>query len=359
MSQVRGTSNVMLLKKLYKITDRKPIWQIFVEFLYLTLVYRTPAQHYFGEYLFKKGVKNIRDYLPKKILRKITAYFNDRNIKIVDINKLFYDFYYSPLGINLPKVLMYNHRKLFIIDHKPVEINTSDEFSKVLSNLMLTNSLNSIFIKATYWSWGGANTYKIFAHQLVDEPHKIDALYAEVIKTGFLFQETIKQHQVLERLNPSCINTIRMDTFIDRDGNIEILSAYLRMSIKNAHADNHALGGCAVNVDLETGKLCAEGYVGVKQDLGVPLLSHPVTHVVFENFQVPCFEQAKESIIKAASYMPGLRLIGWDIGISESGPVLIEANPDYGMDANDFAAGGFMSNPVFKKIWKEYHSRKV
>jgi len=56
--------------------------------------------------------------------------------------------------------------------------------------------------------------------------------------------------------------------------------------------------------------------------------------------------------------MRGLRLVGWDIGLRVNGPVLIEGNPDYGTDLNDIATGGFLSNPVFQKAWKEYNAQK-
>jgi len=57
--------------------------------------------------------------------------------------------------------------------------------------------------------------------------------------------------------------------------------------------------------------------------------------------------------------MPGLRLIGWDIGISESGPVLIEGNSGYAIEGNDMAAEGYLSNPIFRKAWKELNDNNV
>lgn len=51
--------------------------------------------------------------------------------------------------------------------------------------------------------------------------------------------------------------------------------------------------------------------------------------------------------------MPNLRLVGWDVGIGESEPVLIEGNSDYGINSNDMAYGGYLTNPVFRKVLKE------
>ena len=51
--------------------------------------------------------------------------------------------------------------------------------------------------------------------------------------------------------------------------------------------------------------------------------------------------------------MPSLRLIGWDVGIGTSGPVLIEGNSDYDITGSDLMYGGYRSNPVFKRVLKE------
>jgi hypothetical protein len=214
-----------------------------------------------------------------------------------------------------------------------------------------------LFIKGSYGSWGGNNIFKIYDNQLINNAEKIYNLYHVIIKSGYLFQETISQHPEMDRLNSSCMNTLRMDTFIDSDGKIANMSAYLRTSINNHWVDNIGQGGCYARIDPETGIVNTGAYFGFLKDLGQPLTQHPVTHTKFEGFNIPYFKEAKELVIQAASYMTGLRLIGWDIGISETGPVLIEGNPDYSMGSNDFAAGGYRSNSVFKKAWEEYKSK--
>jgi hypothetical protein len=51
--------------------------------------------------------------------------------------------------------------------------------------------------------------------------------------------------------------------------------------------------------------------------------------------------------------MPGLRLVGWDVAIGESGPVLIEGNSDYDISGNDLTEGGYLANPRFRKVLHE------
>jgi hypothetical protein len=157
----------------------------------------------------------------------------------------------------------------------------------------------------------------------------MEEIFSEVHKSEFLFQETVKQHPELNLLNDSCLNTIRIDTFIDSEGKIDIISAYLRLGINNCNVDNISSGGCGVGIDLKTGKLKKYGY-GLVQTCGAEIFTeHPVSKTRFENFSLPFFDQVKELVIKAASLVPVLRLVGWDVAIGESGPFLIEGNSDY------------------------------
>jgi hypothetical protein len=255
---------------------------------------------------------------------------------------------------------MYNHRNLFVIGKKNFVISSSGEFRTILAEIIKKNSSasDSVIIKKTYWSYGGDKVFKVYLSQISADPSRIDELYEEVTKSGFLFQETIKQHPLLDKLNPSCVNTIRFDTYIDPEGKVEVISAYLRMSYRNCEVDNVSLGGCFVGIDMQTGRLKKEGFSNLI-DLGVTILTkHPVTNIVFENLTIPFFEEAKALVMKAASYMPGIRLVGWDVAIGVYEPILIEGNSDYDNTGNDLSEGGYRTNAVFKKVLQEYNVLK-
>jgi hypothetical protein len=180
----------------------------------------------------------------------------------------------------------------------------------------------------------------------------INELFSRIKDSGYLFQETIHQHPDLNRLNPSCVNTIRMDTFIDQEGHVEIISHYLRMSINNLHIDNISSGGCFVGVNPD-GKLKKFGYTSISKMGGSIFTAHPVTKVVFQDFEIPYFNEAKLFVLQVAKLIPDLRLIGWDMAITETGPLLIEGNDGYDITNNDLSYGGYKANPVFRKLLKE------
>lgn len=339
---------------LLKDPDRKPLYKIFTELTYLTFIYRAFPRHYFSRYLFKKGRSNIKNYFPANFLYKIKPFFNENEIREVLENKLYFDFYYGQFNISLPKIIMYNYRKLFVVNKISLEINSASDFKSLIEKIFKENpAFDSIFVKKTYWSYGGNKVYKIVRDEVVSDPEKIDNLYSEVIKSGFLFQETIKQHSALNSLNPSCLNTLRIDTFIDKNGEIEIISGLIRMSTSNSHIDNISSGGCSVGIDINTGNLNKEGYLSFGSHGVKTLTVHPITNTIFEDFTIPFLSEAKELVLKAASLMPGLRLVGWDVAIGESGPVLIEGNSDYDISGSDLNYGGYRANAVFRKILHE------
>ncbi|HKK42323.1 MAG TPA: sugar-transfer associated ATP-grasp domain-containing protein, partial [Bacteroidales bacterium] len=202
-------------------------------------------------------------------------------------------------------------------------------------------------------SSGGSNIYKLNYDEFNNGSTLTEKIYNEVISSEYLFQKTVSQHSEMDKLSSSSLNTIRIDTFIDKDGQVDVMSSYIRMSIADIHVDNISHGGCYVGIDIDTGRLKAKGYSTI-DILGVKVLTnHPRTGIVFEGFTIPKFDEVKDLVRRAASYMPGLRMIGWDVAVTEDGPVLIEGNYDYEIRGNDFVAGGYLKNSVFRKALKE------
>jgi len=52
----------------------------------------------------------------------------------------------------------------------------------------------------------------------------------------------------------------------------------------------------------------------------------PGTDRPFAGFELPHWPAVKELALRAAAAFPWARAIGWDIGTTETGPVLIEGN---------------------------------
>jgi hypothetical protein len=346
-------NGISIAPKLFHDKERKSMLKILTDIFSLVIDQRTLPVHYFSRHLYKLGANNIHNYIPNKTLLSLYKKINNQSSAQVLINKLFFYLFYSQFFTNLAKVLMYNNKDVFIINGRRFKIETIEAFEAVLYDLAENWSpTKSIFIKKTYDSHGGANACRISLNDFPLNTSFIKNLFSEVKDSAYLFQETVSQHAEMNRLNPSCINTIRMDTFIDRDSNAEIISPYLRMSINNLCVDNTSSGGCFVGIDPD-GRLKKYGFTSITKSGGEILTAHPQTKVVFQDFKIPHYTEAKEFIIEVAKIVPDLRLIGWDIAITESGPLLIEGNYNYDISNHDLTYGGYKSHPVFRKVLEE------
>jgi len=135
-----------------------------------------------------------------------------------------------------------------------------------------------------------------------------------------LLEEAIVQHPKMNKLYPDSINTIRFITLVENK-DVKLLGASLRMG-NGKYIDNAAGGGIFTSIDINTGKLdnIAFNSTGEKFD------NHPITNQNIKGFQLPLWEDVIEMCKKAALEVPDVRCVGWDVAISEKGPLLIEGN---------------------------------
>lgn len=165
---------------------------------------------------------------------------------------------------------------------------------------------------------------------------------AETAGSEYLIQEQLSQHPDLSRLNPSCVNTIRIITIIGRKSQSpRIFAHFLRLGVESV-VDNRATGGLAVLID-EAGILRGAG-IGHRSIC----YRHPVTGVEFEGYSLPYWKEVQELVIRAHQALPGIPAIGWDVAISPSGPVLIEGNDNWEICGVQDTMGGA------KNRWRQF-----
>ncbi len=121
----------------------------------------------------------------------------------------------------------------------------------------------------------------------------------------------------------------RVVTLITPEGRVEVLGAVFKLPGWDRGTDNLSAGGVGVTVDLSTGTL-GEGFLYKKLP---PRLfkDHPATGKRFCGVRMPNWQRALELARRAALVFPQARVIGWDIGFSARGPVVVEGNNDFGM----------------------------
>lgn len=196
-----------------------------------------------------------------------------------------------------------------------LRITSLDDFKKFIKNK------KTIFAKPPT-DFGGHGIQKIVVKDIKD----VDKLYKELrSKKLNLIEDGIVQHKELDKLNPYAVNSFRIVTLV-KDGKSYILANALRINLD----DNPAIGCSDAYMRLnEKGEICSR----VVDDVANVYTEHPMAKIKFDTVKVPYVKEAFEMAKKAALIVPEVRYVGWDIAISENGPVIMEGNeyPSYGL----------------------------
>lgn len=180
-----------------------------------------------------------------------------------------------------------------------------------------------VFMSKPYNGLGGADVKKEYVKDIGNKK----AYFDNAIEKGIFLEELVIQHSDLNVLCEKSVNTMRIMTFNDH-GNPRILWMGLRVGNGINSIDNFHAKGMAIKIDIDTGKLIGKA---IDKDLN-QYEEHPVTHVKFDGFQIPCFQEAKDLVLKASLESDKILVVGWDVAITPNGPVIIEGNRRPGFD---------------------------
>lgn len=162
-----------------------------------------------------------------------------------------------------------------------------------------------------------------------------------------LLEEIVVQHSEMNRLHPCSVNTCRVITLL-KDKKPYVVAAYLRIG-NGKHVDNFNSGGMVVPVEEDTGKII---YPALNKS-GELFEAHPLTGVPIKGFVIPMWDEVCKLAKKAASTVEQVGLVGWDIAVTEKGPLIIEGNDFPGHDIYGLPAhrtDGIGVLPKFEKI---------
>lgn len=154
-----------------------------------------------------------------------------------------------------------------------------------------------------------------------------EQLVSHMEQKGYDLAEVfIDQHEVLQELSPSGLNTLRVITQLNDHGGVDYLGARLRITI-NSQVDNMASGNMAAPVDLNTGVV--SGPAVFSDITKEPVHVHPISGLTIPGLQLPHWPAVLRMTKEAALLHPENRSVGWDIALTPAGPELIEGNHNW------------------------------
>ena len=164
----------------------------------------------------------------------------------------------------------------------------------------------------------------------------LDEFWETTKKKNYMVQEHIENHEIIKKLSPFALSTIRIVTTRFHN-DVHILSADMRVSCqKDAVVDNFHKHGAIVHVNTKTGKLAK--YAHKKQEKSLTV--HPISNIKFENYKLPYWKETLEMVKKLHNIFPGFSSLGWDVAITPTGPKIIEGNSGWDRVVPQVTIGG-------------------
>ena len=260
-----------------------------------------PDEYFFFNYehLSKKGRY---EFIPNREASKFWNYLNTKEIYLLTCDK----------GQTYQHFKDYYKRELISVSSENVEsLEAFKEFAK---------RHDRFIIKPTHGNYG--NGVRIIEKEDLKD---IDSLVQGLLQSnpkGFTAEELIIQCEELASFHPSSVNTIRLTTARQENGEIYIIQRpFIRLGQQGRCVDNGGNGGIIAGIDYETGII--KGAVDERMNQYV---IHPDSKKTILGFKIPKWEEAKAFVRELANVLPDLKYCGWDLALTDNGWVMVEAN---------------------------------
>lgn len=287
------------VKTLFKISkkisnkERKSQFRIIFDMILCAFKYQASFHDYLEFEFYNLNETQRETYLTRGKNNKIIKTFN---------NKEFFNF--------LDNKLEFNNRFKEFIKRDFLDMNKASlkDFKEFVYNK------DKIIIKPIYGEGGhGIKIIEI-------KNQNLEQLFNYLLtKNDFFIEEIISQHQELNNLYDKSVNSLRMFTFC-KDNQVFFLTAILKIG-NGEVMDNFSSGGMYAFLNND-GKVITSA-IDQKDDI---YKVHPESKVNILGFQVPYMKECIELVKKAALTIPEIGYIGWDVAITDDGPVIIEGN---------------------------------
>lgn len=135
-----------------------------------------------------------------------------------------------------------------------------------------------------------------------------------------IIEEFVQQHAAISEIYAESVNTILIST-LNTKGRVEVIN-YPSIRFGSSGGKIDWEGALKALIDKDTGCIITGAVSPYNEYYDV----HPQSQAVFAGCQIPYFREAVELVQQAALEIPEIRYIGWDVAITEDGPVIIEGN---------------------------------
>ncbi len=143
---------------------------------------------------------------------------------------------------------------------------------------------------------------------------------------ALIFESIVSQTKQFADFNESSVNTVRFMTTLWPDGTARVIATWFKVGRAGKCVDNAGSGGNVdAGVDSETGKIYnVVQFDGWRRTKAID--RHPDSGSLLNGVVIEHWDAIKAEVIKFQQAFPYCKAAGWDIAITDEGPVIIEVN---------------------------------
>jgi hypothetical protein len=330
---------------------------IWIFFDYLSMLRKgfiTFSEYY--KYEFEKQDATFRNsFLGSVNVNKYYRQLNPSHSKIIAKNKFVAHCVLGTIGIPKANLLLY---------YNPDTKTSNDIIASDYMNatqILKAQHVADFVVKPAFGLLGKDIHYfnKLEYHDnniLLNSSNGLTIYLSDLLKHEHLiFESHVEQSKQFSEFNPSSVNCLRFMTALNPDGKVKIIGTTIKVGRENSFVDNASQGGnINAAVDLLNGKIYNvyhfQGFRKIK-----PITHHPDTRTILDGVIIKNWEIIKAKVISFHENIPYLKVIGWDIAITESGPKVIELNCEAAITPQLFIGKGWKNEikDCYKK-WLNY-----
>ena len=169
-----------------------------------------------------------------------------------------------------------------------------------------------------------------------------------------VFESVVRQTKQFSAFNASSVNTVRFMTTLFPDGSAKIIATFIKIGRAGRCVDNAGGGGNVdVCIDVESGELKYaiqfDGWDKIKE-----IEKHPDSGTQLNGVVIDNWNAIKAKVIEFQQAFPYCKAAGWDIAITDNGPVVIEVNDYWDRTGQYFIRRGWR-NEILEcyQAWKK------
>lgn len=180
------------------------------------------------------------------------------------------------------------------------------------------------------------------------DPVRADELWSglqDYLDRGVLVEETAHNCDVIGRMNPSSLNTFRVITFRFPERGWQVICVNLKVGRQDSAVDNSGAGGLAVSID-------DDGVTGQAIDFSTHTRHshHPDSGTVLAGVQIDGFRSVVDLAVAGSRHFSQMGILGWDIALTDEGPVIIEVNASPACEYPQVMYGGIVTDEMARVL---------